>query len=437
MSNPFIHPARNRSPQHVAVRVMPPPTLVAIPLRQHIGAPCLPLVEAGGRVLMHQRIGGVPPGALGACVHASVSGVVQSIKPFRLTSGLTCDCVVIENDFLDEKAPCDWSTGEADALTPAQIIEAAVGAGLVGMGGAAFPAAIKLSPKSPVDTLILNGAECEPYLSCDNRLMLEEAELILRGTKAAMRTLGANTCLVAIEKNKPKAIAAMREAANGSNIDVRPLPARYPQGSEKQLIDTLLHRRVPLGKLPADIGVVVFNVGTMAALARALSGVPCTERILTVAGDAIAAPCNLLVRTGTSLADVFETAGGFTTDPGKLIAGGPMMGVAQPDLSAPVMKSTSGLLAFSPKTAALPEPTACIRCGLCTRQCPMGLRPGTLADAWQAHDQEALARLQAKACIECGNCSYICPARRPLVQAIRMAKAVSVAESIPAAKQRP
>ena len=398
------------------------PSLLRVPLSQHIGATCEPVVQEGQRVLRYQVIGEVPEGKLGARVHSPVSGTVAGIKESRQISGKLVPCVVIENDFADECAPPDWECGDVESLTPEQIVAAARGAGLVGMGGAAFPTHVKLAPRDPVDTLLVNAAECEPYLTCDERTILEYTDDLLIGACAAAKAVGAKRMVVGIEKNKPAAVERLRQAGKAVGLTVIPLPVMYPQGGEKQLIFTTLRRTVPMGGLPSAVGVVVQNVGTLTALAQALRGIPCVERVVTVSGDAVKNPGNYLVRVGASMDDVFKETGGFRARPGKLITGGPMMGAAQQDLKPAVKKATSGLLALTDAQATFPPEGPCIRCGLCHRVCPMHLMPTMLFDAGVDGDAKLAVKRHIGACFECGACAYTCPAKRPLVQGIRQAK---------------
>jgi len=383
---------------------MPPVPVYALPLLQHIGSPCLPWVAVGERVLRGQTLGAPPEGKLGARVHAPVSGKVRGFERRTLVSGNAGPCVIIENDGLDEAFPTE---------KPDSIIQAAINAGLVGMGGAGYPSHIKLAPGKPVDTLIVNAAECEPYLTCDASLIAEHTDKLLTGIRAAQKALGAERVIIGIE-NEPS------QALTDSGITLKKLPRFYPQGAEKQLIYTVTKRKVPLGKLPADIGVTVFNAATLAALADALEGRPCTQRLLTMAGGAVKNPCNIWVKVGVPIGAVLDCCGGFTEEPGKIIAGGPMMGTAQQNLNAPVVKTTSGLLAFTAKEAALPGETNCIRCGFCVQGCPMRINPIAIYDS--RSDSAMSKKHNASACIECGCCAYTCPAKIPLVQGIRLAK---------------
>ncbi|MCL2433669.1 MAG: electron transport complex subunit RsxC [Clostridia bacterium] len=404
-------PIRKSPP--VPAKTMPPVPLYTVPLQQHIGAACLPRVALGERILRGQLLGEPPEGKLGARVHSPVSGRIMGFEQRTLLSGSIGPCVIIENDGLNEAAPADWPVGTPSQLSPDEIRLAARQAGLAGMGGAGFPSHIKLAPPQKVDTLIVNAAECEPYLTCDACLLAEHTAKVITGIRAAQKALGAERVIIGIEGEPPQGLA-------NSGIAIKSLPHSYPQGGEKQLIHTLTKRKVPLGKLPAEVGVTVFNVATLAALADALEGRPCTERLLTVAGGAVNTAYNIWVKTGTPIGAVFDYCGGFSGESGKIIAGGPMMGVAQPNLSAPVVKTTSGLLAFTQQEALLPEETNCIRCGFCVEGCPMRINPIAIYNA--RTDPPQAKKHNARACIECGCCAYICPAKIPLVQGIRLAK---------------
>lgn len=411
---------------HIEVLSCPVSNTLYIPLQQHIGTPCQPCVEVGQRVLRGQKIGDLPQDKLGVPVHASVSGVVKEFVKLPLFNGTDGLCCVIENDGLDERCSADWKTGKVDELSPEEIVAAARHAGIVGMGGAAFPmyAKINAPEKNHIDTLVVNGAECEPFLSCDHALLLHHTKRIIIGIRATLKALGIQSAYVAIEANKKDAIKVMADALSQERqISLCQLPVKYPQGAEKQLVYAVTGRKVAPGKLPLSVGVVVQNVATIAALADALEGKACDERILTVYGDAVSKPQNILVRVGTPISSVFEACGGLMPEAAKIISGGPMMGIAQRDLASPVVKSTSGLGVLGVKSATLPEETPCILCGACSTGCPMRLMPNYLLDALHNHDAEKGKTHYATACIECGVCSYLCPARRPLVQGIRRLKA--------------
>ena len=407
------------------VEAMPAPAQVAILLGQHVGAPCKCLVKAGDRVLLGQKIG-EPAGFMGAPVHASVSGTVKAVVTRTTAAGTPGDAVLIENDFSDEwdpsVVPFEGDPLQADpALLRSRIREA----GCVGLGGACFPTQVKLSPPEdkPIDTVILNGAECEPYLTGDHRAMLEKSGLIADGLRLAMHILGAARGVVAVEDNKPDAAECMRAAVREiPGASVRLLKAKYPQGGEKQLIDVVTGREVPSGGLPMDAGCVVMNVSSAAAVSEAVrEGRPLIERTLTVSG-LVARPANLRVRIGTSIGEVLDACGGPVGSPNRLILGGPMMGLSGYDLATPVAKGTSGLVLLRDDAPEHTPAGNCIRCGACVNACPMHLMPLELSRLASRGDFEGCKKLHAMDCIECGSCSYGCPARLPLVHNIRVAK---------------
>ena len=400
------------------------PGEVVLPLSQHIGAPSVPVVAVGDQVDMGQKIAEAS-GYVSVPCYSSVSGTVKAIEPRPDISGRTSTAIVITNDFEDRLCPGIKSQGSIESLSPSALLDIIREAGIVGMGGAAFPTHVKLSPPpdKKIDTVIINGAECEPYLTADHRVMLEHPEGVVMGLKAVMKILGVEKAYIAIEANKPDATQAIREAARNESIDVVTLKVKYPQGAEKQLICAVTGRQIPSGGLPMDIGAVVVNAGTAYQISAAVAkGMPLFERVVTVTGS-VARPSNLLVRLGTPISHVFAEVGGFSAEIGKVIAGGPMMGITQCDLSAPVVKGTSGLLALDVRTARPVEDSPCIRCGKCVVGCPMGLQPYLItayADACRMDDAE---KYRALDCIECGCCSYACPANRHLVQSMRLAKA--------------
>lgn len=420
-----IHPAYNKElTSRKNIRVMPPPEEVIVPLKQHTGAPCKPLVKKGDRVCKGQKIGDAEA-FVSAPVHAPVSGTVTAVEPRLHPLGGKVTSIVIANDGEERTDPGIQPPGTLEELDADTIKKIVREAGIVGLGGAAFPTHVKISPPpdKKIDTLILNGCECEPYLTCDHRIMVEQAEDVVYGARILLKALGIERAYIGVEENKPDAIAALRQAASKyPGIEVVPLQIKYPQGAEKQLITAITGKEVPAGGLPMDVGVVVNNTGTAAAIARTIkTGMPLIERVVTVSGEGIEEPQNLLVRLGTRLSDVVAAAGGFRGTPKKVIMGGPMTGITQFDLNVPVIKGTSGILVFTKlKTATLPGP--CIRCGRCVDVCPAFLLPGTLARLAKAGMYDEAVDYGLLNCIECGSCSYICPANRFLVQTIKAAK---------------
>lgn len=400
------------------------PETVAIALGQHVGAPCKSLVKAGQRVLMGQKIG-EPAGYMGAPVHSSVSGVVKGIQSRAMASGVRGDCVVIQNDGLDERDTSHRIFTDPLSADRDELRQAIREAGLVGLGGAAFPLQIKLTPAADkrIDYLILNGAECEPYLTSDHRMMVEHPEKVIDGLRIAAYVVNAGAMKIGVEVNKPDAIDALKKAARGMDIEICPLKVKYPQGGEKQLINAITGRQVPSGKLPMDAGCVVLNVSTAAFLSDTLrKGHTVTERIITVTG-LVHKPCNLKVRVGTAIGEVIEQAGGAIPGANKVVLGGPMMGMSAYSLNAPTVKATGGILVMFDESRHNSDPGNCIRCASCVGACPMGLLPLNIyALSRRERFDEARAREHAMDCIECGCCAYVCPAKLPLVQMIRVAK---------------
>lgn len=422
-----VHPPDNKhlTAEKPIVR-MQAPELVTIPLRQHIGAPCSPRVERGDRVLVGTVIGD-SEAFVSAPVHSSVSGTVRGIAPHSHPAGGEVPAVIIENDGEYERdpslRPLEWQ-----GMEPEKIRRAVRAAGMVGLGGAAFPTHVKLAPPKefPIDTVILNGAECEPFLTADYRLMLEHTEEVVEGLRIIMKAVGAPRAIIAVEDNKPLAVKRLAEVVRDPAIELRTLRTRYPQGAEKVLITNLLGREVPSGGLPMHVGVVVNNVGTAQAIAHYFrTGVPLVERVVTVTGSVIREPSNLLVPLGTSFAAAVEACGGFTSGAAKVIMGGPMMGLAQWTLEVPVVKGTSGILALSDREVSYeaPREPVCIRCGRCVEACPMNLVPTYLAAFSHRERWEEARRLNINDCIECGCCTYACPTRNPIVQLIKFGKA--------------
>ena len=423
-----IHPPYNKEyTNKVALAKAEAPKIVYIPLQQHIGAPAKPIVEKGDEVKKGQIIGQAG-GFVSANVHSSVSGKVIDIKMHEVPGGIG-QCIVIENDFKEELDESVKPHGELESLDPKEIIKIIQDAGIVGMGGATFPTHVKLSPPpdSNIDVIILNGAECEPYLTADHRLMVEMPDDVVFGIRAVMRALDVHKGYIGIEVNKLDAIEAVTKAAEPyPEVEVVGLEIKYPQGAEKQLIYACTGgREVPSGALPAAAGAVVTNVGTAAQIAKSIkTGLPLIERITTITGDAIKDPKNLITKVGTPICEIIDQCGGFKegVNVGKVILGGPMMGNTQYTTQAASTKGTSGILCLSEEKARIPEPTACLRCGRCTEVCPAFLQPLYISANSLKGDFDRAEEHRALDCIECGSCSFICPARRPLVESIRNAK---------------
>jgi Na+-translocating ferredoxin:NAD+ oxidoreductase subunit C len=419
-----IHPPHaKKSTEHLAIVDFKASKVVEIPMRQHIGAPCEPIVKKGDAVKVGQLIGAAG-GFVSANVHSSVSGTVLDVKKQTTAYGMDT-VVIIDNDERYELSDTVKPKPDFMTLSGKEIIDIIKEAGIVGMGGAGFPTHVKLSPppEKPIDTIVLNGAECEPYLTCDHRIMLEEPDLIIKGLQILMRALNVPNGVVGIESNKPDAIERMKIAAKDTTIKVVGLKTKYPQGAEKQLIYACTHREIPSGGLPMDIGVVVSNVATSLAIGNLfLTGLPLIERVCTVTGKGIKSPKNIKFRVGTPLKALIEFCDGYNGTPGKILLGGPMMGVAQFTDTLPAMKNTSGILVFQEDEAKLPEASACIKCGKCVVTCPIGLQPIQISAYAILHDYDKAAQYNALDCIECGSCSFICPAKRPLLQSIRVAK---------------
>jgi electron transport complex protein RnfC len=425
-----IHPPDNKEfSKEAAIATSKPPKTIVIPLSQHIGAPCSATVEIGQEVKMGQVVGQADA-FVSAPVHSSVSGKVVAITEYPNPMGRMVPCVVIENDGKDEwtelKEDADYLNLDADALK-----EKIKGAGIVGMGGATFPTSVKLSPpkEKPIDTVILNGAECEPYLNADYRLMVERPKEIIEGLKVLMRVLGVQKGYIGIEDNKPEAIKIMTEAAAGeSGIEVGSCHVKYPQGAEKMLIKALTGREVPnKGGLPMDVGVVVQNIGTAIAIYEAARfGRPLIERVVSVTGSGINEPRNFNARVGTMVSHLVEECGGLKDGAIKVVSGGPMMGFAMYTLDMPVTKGTSGILAMQEgETAHVDKHGPCIRCSRCIDICPMHLMPSMLSVLSEAGFYEECKEYGLFDCFECGSCSYVCPSKRPIVQFVRLAKSMT------------
>ncbi|MDP4109651.1 MAG: electron transport complex subunit RsxC [Bacillota bacterium] len=419
-----VHPDfRKDSTSHKPIEELKAPEIAVLPVSMHVGAPCEPIVNVGDIVDMGQKIAD-SEAFVSAPVHATVSGKVIEIDKRLHPNGGKVLSVVIQNDFENRLHP-SVKPRDYEHLTEDEIIAIIREAGVVGHGGAAFPTHVKIkSGVGKVNRLLINAAECEPYITSDHRVLLERTDEVIGGVTILMKTLGQSEAVIGIETNKHDAIAVLKEAIGGrQDIKIHPLKPKYPQGAEKQLIETITGREVPSGKLPADVGAAVFNVDTCGAVYRAVAlGVPVMRRVVTVSGSAVANPKNLNVRIGTPLENLIEATGGFKEEPNKVLMGGPMMGVAQFSLSAPVIKGTNAVLAFCENEAMDAKSSECIRCGKCVGVCPMNLLPTYLYLYSENGKLEECEKYGVLDCIECGACNYECPARLYLVQSFRTAK---------------
>ena len=421
-----IHPDDCKSHTcHKPVEALPPPEVLTLPMSMHVGAPCVPQVIPGDSVLLGQMIG-ASDAALSAPIHSPVSGRVTAIEPRPHPDGSRVLSVILQNDGLDKPHPGVAPYGSLESLTPEELLNIIHSAGIVGLGGGTYPTHAKIrSGLGKVTHVIINGCECEPYITSDHRLLLESPEEVVGGLRILMKIFSAPRGTVAIEANKRDAIENIRRTLprRKAGIEVRSLPVRYPQGAEKQLIQAIADKEVPPGALPAMVGAAVFNVDTAAAVHRAVTtGMPLIRRIVTVSGGAVSNAKNLSVRIGTPLDAVFAATGGFRETPSKVLAGGPMMGVAQFDLSVPVLKGTNALLAFSRGEVWSGDDQTCIRCGKCVRACPVNLEPTYLYMYERKNRLDMLEKYHLTDCVECGCCSYICPGRLHLVHSIRTGK---------------
>jgi electron transport complex protein RnfC len=421
-----VHPDDHKRPAaDVPLRILPPPAKVYMPLQQHVGGAARPIVLVGQKVLKGQLLAEAS-GNISAPIHAPVSGTVSAIGEITAphASGLGFTAITISNDFEDKwiESP---QVADPFALTPEEITKLTAAAGIVGLGGATFPAAAKfaLGRRLKVDTLIVNGGECEPYLSADDRIMRDRADQVVDGVRIVMHAIGASQALVGIENNKPEAIAAMRVAAQSfPEVKIRPVPARYPMGSDRQLIITLTGREVPADARAAEVGVLVHNVSTCAAVHQAVRfGRPLVERIVTINGAAVKNPGNIFAPIGTLVQELLDFCG-LKAEPARIILGGPMMGTPLPHGLVPLVKGASGILAFDAQEAHIPEAGPCIRCGNCTRACPMGLLPVEMSAHIRAGDLDGAAKFMLGDCMSCGCCAYVCPSHIPLVQYFNHAK---------------
>ena len=406
---------------------IPEPQKVVLPMQQHIGAPCTPTVKVGDTVAIGQVIGDSDK-FVSAPIHASVSGKVSAIGNVKLPNGVVVQGVTIESD--GERRLYD-GIEPPKADTKEEFLKAIRASGLVGLGGAGFPAHVKLNvpPDKNVDTLVINAAECEPYITVDYRECIDNSWDILSGIHIIKDMLGIENVIIAVENNKPKAFEVLKRIADSDNYSgdhtkLMSLESRYPQGAEKMMVQSATGRKVPPGKLPADVGCIVMNVASVAFVARYIkTGKPLVSRSLTVDGSAIAEPKNVRVPIGTSIADIIDFCGGFKEEPRKIITGGPMMGLSITGTDLPVIKNNNAILAFTEKDAKLMQEGDCIRCGRCAAACPMSLVPTLIERYTKAGDTDALKKIGVNVCMECGSCAYSCPAKKPLVQTMRAAKA--------------
>ena len=408
-----------------ATEKMAVPETVCISMAQHIGAPCKPLVAKGEHVKVGQKIGDTEA-FVSAPIHSSVSGTVKEISSMRSMAGGEDQVIIIETDGKQEV-----SEDIAPPVIESQkdFVAALRASGLVGLGGAAFPTHIKFNPKNldEVDTLIVNGAECEPFITSDHRLMLEDTEFIIKGIEATVKYLDIKNVYIGVEENKPDAISRLREVIEkkglSGTIEVKTLKARYPQGAERVMVHEITGKTLNAGVLPAELGVLLSNITSIAFIGQYLeTGRPLTTKRITVDGNAIAEPKNIIVPIGARIADVAAACGGYKAEPRKILMGGPMMGRAVYSDEFPIVKNNNAILIFDGPQALIPEETGCIKCGMCLRACPFDLMPVSMVEAYERKDVDRLKRLKVTECMECGSCSYICPARRPLSFTHKMAK---------------
>ncbi len=422
-----VHPPENKISADKPIEILPLPKQVAIPVSQHIGAPAKIIVNRKDKVKVGQIIAS-SGGFVSANIHSSVSGTIAKIDKVFDTSGYRKDVVIIdvEGDEWDDNILKSNDLIKQISYSKEEILKKITEAGIVGLGGATFPTHVKLAVPGgkKADILIINGVECEPYLTSDHRLMMEKSSELMVGTQLLMKALGVDKAIIGIENNKPDAIEKLTTLSKGfQGIEIQALKVKYPQGGEKQLIKAIINREVPSGALPIDVGAVVHNVGTAFAVYEAVQkNKPLFERVVTVTGKFVKSPKNLLVRIGTPTMQLIDAAGGLPENTGKVISGGPMMGKALNSLDAPVAKGTSGILLLSKDEAFRAETKACIRCAKCVNVCPMGLEPFLLMTVGERKIWDRMENERVMDCIECGSCSFVCPSNRPLLDYIRLGK---------------
>ena len=412
-----------KSTAHLSPQKIPTPKIVHIPMAMHIGSHARIVVKAGDIVRVGTLIGECGVG-LSSPVYSSVSGTVKKIDEIMMIAGNHVPTVVIESD---GKQTLDESISPYNVTNKQEFLDALRQSGIVGLGGAGFPTPIKLNvDNSRVDTLIINGAECEPYITSDTRTMIDRADEVADGIALVCKFLEIDRVIIGIEKNKPECIASMRKAtANMSGVKIMPLPSVYPQGGEKVLAYHTTGRIVPQGKLPLDVGLIVMNCTTAATISHFIkTGIPLVEKCVTVDGSAVNEPKNLIAPLGTPACDLIEFCGGFKEPPKKVLYGGPMMGSALADMTSPILKQTNAIIFMGEKEATPPTVTPCIKCGACLNSCPFSLDPVAISKAYKANEPEMLERLRVDVCMECGCCTYVCPAKRNIVQRNKMAKAM-------------